>query len=328
MKPFATLFLGAAVACAPQPTPESEPAAERRIPIETPRGTFEVWAERVGENPDIKVLLLHGGPGATHEAFEIFEDYLPQAGIEFYYYDQLGSANSDRPSDTPDLWEIPRFVDEVEQVRVALGLDADNFFLLGSSWGGILAIEYALAHGEHLKGMVVSNMMASIPAYNTYANDVLMATMDPEVLAELRAFEAAEDYHNPRYMELLIEHHYVDHFLRMPAEQWPDAIKRGMGNLNAEIYVSMQGPSELGASGKLAEWDRTAELKSIDVPTLVIGATHDTMDPEHMAWMAEQFPNGRYLHCPDGSHLAMWDDTEVYVDGLIAFLRDVDAGSF
>ena len=123
----------------------------RLIPIETPIGTFRVWTKRVGNNPTMKVLLLHGGPGATHEYLEAFDSYLPGAGIEYYYYDQLGSAFSDQP-DKPALWELPRFVDEVEQVRQALGLDASNFYLYGQSWGGILAIEYALAHQENLKG--------------------------------------------------------------------------------------------------------------------------------------------------------------------------------
>ncbi len=139
----------------------------RRIPIETPKGRFRVWTKRIGNNPSTKLLILHGGPGATHEYFEAFESYLPAAGVEFYYYDQLGSSYSDRPDD-PDLWEIDRFVDEVEQVRRALGLDLDNFFLLGRSWGGALAIEYALRYQQHLKGLIISNMMASILPHGTY----------------------------------------------------------------------------------------------------------------------------------------------------------------
>lgn len=294
------------------------------IPIQTPSGTFRVWTKRVGNNPTMKVLLLHGGPGASHEYLEAFDSYFPGAGIEYYYYDQLGSAYSDQP-DAPELWDIPRFVDEVEQVRVALGLDASNFYLYGQSWGGILAIEYALAHQEKLKGLIISNMMASIPAYNKYAEDVLMASMDPAVLNEIKALEAAEEYGNPRYMELLIEHHYVHHILRMPPDEWPDPVNRAFANINNDIYIPMQGPSELGASGKLVDWDRTAELAEIAVPTLVIGAQYDTMDPDHMEWMANALPNGRYLYCPNGSHFAMYDDQETYFEGLIQFLREVDA---
>lgn len=294
----------------------------RLIPIDTPRGRFRVWTKRIGNNPDAKLLFLHGGPACTHEYFEAADTHLPAAGIEYYYYDQLGSAYSDQPDD-PELWEIDRFVDEVETVRRALGLTRDNFFLLGHSWGGILAIEYALKHQEHLKGLVISNMMASIPAYNAYANDVLMPAMDQGVLAEVKALEAAQDYENPRYMELLIEHHYVHHVLRMPADQWPDPVNRAIKNINQSIYVPLQGPSELGASGKLAGWDRFADLEVITVPTLVIGATHDTMDPRHLEAMAARLPAGRFLLCPNGSHLAMYDDQEVYFDGLTRFIADV-----
>ena len=295
---------------------------ERLIPIATPRGEFKVWTERHGSNDRCKLLLLHGGPGATHEYFESFNDHLPAAGIEYYYYDQLGSAYSDQPDD-PDLWELPRFVDEVEQVRHALGLGRDNFFLLGHSWGGILAIEYALAHPRELKGLVISNMMASIPAYNEYAENVLMPAMDQAALAEIKALEAAQDVENPRYMELLVPQHYVRHVLRMPVEDWPDPVNRAFAHLNRSIYVPLQGPSELGLSGKLIDWDRTRDLGRIDVPALVIGARHDTMDPAHMEWMAGELPRGRYLHCPDGSHLAMYDDQRTYFDGLIDFIKTV-----
>ena len=296
----------------------------RMIPITTPKGDFRVWTKRVGNNPRTKLLLLHGGPAATHEYFEACDSYLPAAGIEYYYYDQLGSAYSDQPDD-PDLWELDRFVDEVEQVRQALGLNRDNFYLLGHSWGGILAIEYALQHQRHLKGLVISNMMSSIPAYNEYANTVLMPAMDQDALAEIKRLEAAHDIENPRYMELLIPQHYVQHVLRMPVEQWPDAVNRAFNKINQPIYVSMQGPSELGASGKLADWNRTDDLARIRVPALVIGATHDTMDPAYLEGMAGRMPAGRYLHCPNGSHMALYDDQVTYFEGLIAFIRGVEA---
>jgi proline iminopeptidase len=299
----------------------------KMIPIETQKGTFRVWTKRVGNNPRMKVLLLHGGPGATHEYLEAFDSYFPAAGIEYYYYDQLGSFYSDQP-DEPELWEIPRFVDEVEQVRQALGLDRENFYLYGQSWGGILAMEYALAHQEHLKALIISNMMASAPEYGEYARTALMPEMEPAVLAEIQGYEAAGDYENPRFMDLLQEHHYVHHVLRMPTEEWPDPVIRGFAHINPNIYIPLQGPSELGIKGKLERWDRTADLKEITVPTLVIGARYDTMDPGHMERMAASLPNGRYLYCPEGSHLAMYDDQEVYFEGLIRFIKDVDAGRF
>ena len=299
----------------------------RMIPIHTAQGDFRVWTKRVGNNPRLKVLLLHGGPGFTHEYLEAFDGYFPGAGIEYYYYDQLGSAYSDQP-DQDDLWEIPRFVDEVEQVRKALGLDKNNFFLFGHSWGGLLAIEYALAHPEQLKGLVISDMMSSIPAYNEYAEKTLMPEMDPKALAGIRALEAAGKTDDPHYMELLIPNHYEKHLLRMPADQWPDPLQRAMKHLNTKVYGLMQGPSELGASGRLAHWDRTADLGKIAAPTLAIGARYDTMDPAAMEMMSKQVRKGRFLFCPNGSHLSMYDDQKTYMEGIIRFLGDVNAGRF
>jgi proline iminopeptidase len=296
----------------------------RRVAIDTPKGRFSVWTKRVGNNPDLKVLLLHGGPGSTHEYLEACDSYLPAAGVEYYYYDQLGSGFSDQPDD-PSLWKVERFVDEVEQVRRALDLDRENFVLYGQSWGGILAMEYALAHQEHLRGLVISNMMASAPAYTAYAHQVLMPAMDPGVVAEITALEAAGDTANPRYMELLVPAFYERHLLRMPAGSWPDPVQRGFAHINPKIYVPMQGPSELGMSpdAELANWDRLAELDQIEVPTLVIGARYDTMDPAHLEMMAGLLPNGRYLHCPEGSHLALYDDQETYFAGLTDFLANL-----
>ncbi|MGE5831227.1 MAG: proline iminopeptidase-family hydrolase, partial [Micromonosporaceae bacterium] len=184
----------------------------RKIPVSTPAGRYGVWVKRVGNNPRLRVLLLHGGPGSTHEYLEACDSFLPAAGIEYYHYDQLGSGFSDQP-DEPSLWELDRFVDEVEQVRRALGLGPENFVLYGHSWGGMLAIEYALSYQQHLRGLVISNMMASVPAYNEYAERVLMPRMDPAAVAEIKELEAKRDTENPRYMELLMQQHYVDHVL-------------------------------------------------------------------------------------------------------------------
>jgi len=297
----------------------------RWIPVEAGAETYNVWVKRVGSDPSRRVLLLHGGPGATHEYLEAFDSYFPEAAIEYYYYDQLGSHFSDQPDD-PALWNVDRFVDEVEQVRRQLRLGPDDFYLYGHSWGGILAIEYALKYPENLKGLIISNMMSSVPAYNAYAEEVLKPAMDPEALAELEAFEAAGDFENPRYVELLMEQHYVHHVLRMPLDEWPEPVQRSFANINPDVYVLMQGPSELGLRGTLEGWDRSGDLARIRTPTLVIGSRYDTMDPAHMEWMASQLPNGRHLYCPDGSHMAMYDDQKTYFRGLVDFIQSVDAG--
>ncbi len=288
-------------------------------------GKYKVWTKRIGNNPRIKVLLLHGGPACTHEYWECMESFLPQQGIEFYYYDQLGSAYSDQPNDT-SLWNLPRFVEEVEQVRQALRLNKDNFFLLGHSWGGILAAEYALKYQQNLKGLIISNMMMSCPAYGKYADDVLAKQMEPKVLAEIQDLESKGDFANPHYMELLMANFYNQHICRIPLDQWPEPLKRSFTKINQTIYVSMQGPSEFGVSGKLEKWDVTAKLPDLKVPTLVIGATHDTMDPNHMKMVSEKVQKGRFLLCPEGSHMSMWDDQAHYFPGLISFIKDVDSG--
>jgi proline iminopeptidase len=298
------------------------------IPITTPKGTFKVWTKRVGNNPKMKVLLLHGGPGFTHEAFECFDGFLPNEGIEYYYYDQLDSYYSDQPKDST-LWTTERFVEEVEQVRQALQLTKDNFYLYGQSWGGMLAMEYALKYQQNLKGLVISNMMASLPEYEKYAAEVLGPQLPPEVLKEIKEMEANKDFGNPRYEELVMEHYYTEHILRLPLEEWPDPVMRAMKHFSLNIYVFMQVYSEFGITGNasLKGWDISNRLKEISVPTLVIGAVHDTMDPKYMEWMSHEVQNGRFL-LTQGSHLSQFDDQKTYMNGLIKFIKDVDSGDF
>lgn len=292
------------------------------LPISTPAGEQRVWIKRTGNNPDFKLLILHGGPAMGHDYLEVFDAYLPATGVEFYQYDQLGSGWSDRP-DNDDLWTIDRYVDEVDQVREAIGGNASNFCLLGQSWGGILAIEYALAHPDQVKCLVISNMMASIPDYNRYAEEVLIPQKDPEKVALVKKLEAEGKTDDPAYFETLIPMWYEQHILRRPVAEWPHGMARSNERYNPHIYTLMQGPSEMGASGRLVDWDRTNDLVNIDVPALVISGKYDTMDPAHMAMMADTLPQGELL-ATEGSHLAMYDDQEAYFAGLKAFLAKMN----
>jgi len=302
-----------------------ESAGVKMIPIKTPVGDFKVWTKRFGSNPKIKILLLHGGPAMTHEYMECFETFFQRQGFEFYEYDQLGSYYSDQPKDS-SLWTVDRFVEEVEQVRQAIGADSSNFYLLGNSWGGILAMEYALKYQKNLKSLLVANMVASAPEYAKYAEDVLAKQMKPEVLAEVKELEAKKDFANPRYMELLMPNFYKEHLCRLT--DFPDAFNRSMKHANGEIYTMMQGPSEFGISGRLANWDIKNRLKEITVPTLMVGAKHDTMDPKAMEEQSKMVKKGQFLYCPNGSHLSMWDDQKVFMTGVIKFIKDVDTGAF
>jgi proline iminopeptidase len=254
---------------------------------------------------------------------ECFETFFQREGFEFYEYDQLGSYYSDQPTDST-LWTNERFVEEVEQVRKAIGADASNFYILGNSWGGILGMEYALKYQQNLKGLLVSNMVASAPEYGRYADEVLAKQMKSQVLTEIRAIEAKKDFANPRYMELLIPNFYKEHICRLP--EWPDGLNRSMKHGNNTIYVQMQGPSEFGIGGSLAKWDIKNRLKEIAVPTLMIGGKYDTMDPKAMEEQSKMVQKGSYLYCPKGSHLSMWDDQKVYMKGVISFIKSVDSG--
>lgn len=282
-------------------------------------GKYKVWTKRLGpEDPrSLKVLLLHGGPGFTHEYFECFEDFLPPAGVTIHYYDQLGSAYSDQPND-PTLWTLPRFVEEVEEVRTGLGLE--QFVLLGHSWGGMLGIEYALSHQRHLRGLVISNMTAGVQAYLKRTAQ-LKNLLTPANRARLAELEARGDYDHPDYQRIMMEDAYPQMICR--TKPWPDPVVRSAAHANLAIYNQMQGKSEFLVTGNLKDWERWDRLHEITVPTLTIGAEHDEMDPEDMRRMARLLPKGRNLYCPNGSHMAMWDDQQTYFDGLLGFLKSI-----
>jgi proline iminopeptidase len=263
------------------------------------------------------VLLLHGGPGFGHEYLEAMEAFLPEAGIEMYYYDQLGNYNSDQPDD-PSLWTLSRYVEEVEEVRRGLGLD--HFVLYGHSFGGMLAIEYALRYQQHLRGLVISNMTASIDAYVTHVTR-FKRQLPPASLARLTALEAKGAYDSAEYTEIMMNELYPKMLCR--TKPWPDAVNRSFRHMNELIYTQMQGRSEFAVTGNLKGWDRWNRLSEIRTRTLTIGATFDEMDPADMKRMARMMPNATSAICQDGSHFCMWDDQAFYFQHLLKFLRSV-----
>ena len=294
-------------------------AGIRMIPVAG--GKYKVWTKRFGPssgNASVNVLLLHGGPGFSHEYLEAFESFLPLAGTEMYYYDQLGCNNSDQPSD-PDataLWTLARYTEEVEEVRRSLGLD--HFVLLGHSWGGILALEYALNYQQHLRGLVISNMTAGTQSY-LKRTAALKQLLTSDSLAKLTALEAKEDYDNPEYERLMMEELYPKMICRI--KPWPEPVDRAFRHSNQKIYVQMQGKSEFLVTGNLKDWERWDRLHEIKVKALTIGAEHDEMDPADMKKMATLMQNATNAYCPNGSHLCMWDDQAVYFENLLKFLR-------
>ena len=282
-------------------------------------GKYNVWTKKIG-NSSTKMLTLHGGPGATHEYFECFEDFLPQAGIEFYYYDQLGSAYSDQPKDK-SLWTVERFREEVEQVRASLGLD--GFYLYGQSWGGMLGIEYALKYQRHLKALIVSNMTASIASYVKYVNK-LRQKFPVKIRETLKKYETKGEYDAPEYQEVVFKKLYTKHFCRL--DPWPDPIMRMFKHLNTEVYNTVNGPNEFVVTGTYKEWDRWKEIRAIKVPTLLIVGRHDTMSVEDIQEMGKRISNSRVAICEKGAHFSMYDDQQTYFHELLRFVRDVETG--
>jgi len=280
-------------------------------------GKYKVWTKQMGSGP-IKVLLLHGGPGFPHDYLEAMESFLPQAGIEMYYYDLLGVGNSDVPDD-PALWTLARYTSEVEEVRRGLGLD--QFVLFGHSWGGVLAMEYALHYQQHLRGLVISNMTAGTKSYLKRTAALKEQLLSPASLARLNKLEAAKAYDNPDYTQILMNQLYPQMICRL--KPWPEPVERAFRKQNEKIYNQMQGKSEFEVTGNLKDWERWDRLHEIKVKALTIGSRYDEMDPADMQKMATLMSNASYAYCPNGSHLDLWDDQAVYFRHLLAFLHAV-----
>ena len=261
-------------------------------------GKYKVWTKRMGKG-DVKCLLLHGGPGSSHDYLECFESFLPQAGIEMYYYDQLGAGNSDRPEDE-SLWNLDRYLDEVEEVRQGLALT--DFVLYGHSWGGILTMEYALRyqHDGHLRAIVISNMVSSIDAILASAAK-WKGILPADILRKVDEIEEKEDWDNPEYEKIMMDHLYPKMVCRL--QPWPEPVTRGFRLMNQQIYVQMQGHSEFVVTGNLRGWTCHDRLHNITLRTLVIGAQNDEVTPEDCKKMAEVLPNAEVVICPQGSHM-------------------------
>lgn len=274
----------------------------------------KVWTKRVG-NSRIKLLLLHGGPGLSHDYMNCFADILPGEGYEVHLYDQLGCDLSDRPQDRA-LWTLERYVTEVEEVRQAL--DLTNFILIGHSWGSVLAIEYALRHQDRLRAMILSNMTASAADYDAY-NSRLEAQLPDHARKTLQQIQTTGGYESPAYGDIIQNIYFPAHAIRM--KPWPEEVMRSLQNANPAIGNALIGPDQFRFTGELEHWDRWQALKRITVPTLTIGAAHDFMNPVSIRREAAILPRGECFISQTGSHLAMWDDQKSYFAAVDRFLR-------
>jgi proline iminopeptidase len=281
-------------------------------------GNHQVWVKHVAASrPALPVLTLHGGPGFPHFYFECFEDFLPGAGISYWYYDQLGCGFSDKPDDA-SLWNIERFTQEIELVRSALGLE--RMVLLGHSWGGLQCIEYALQHPDRVAGLVISNMTASTASYVKYLA-VLRRELPPAKLKRLEELERAKEYDSPEYEAIVFDDLYHRHVCRL--DPWPEPVARAVRFLSAPVYNAIQGASEFEVTGNMKNWDRWNDLARIKAPTLLLGGRYDEINPQDMREMAKRMPDAQVVICENGSHLSMYDDQQSYFSALLPFLSRV-----
>jgi proline iminopeptidase len=284
----------------------------------------QVWTKKIGDGK-IKVLLLHGGPAIPHDYLECFEDFLPKEGMEIYYYDQLGCGNSDAPADT-SLYNINRYVQEVEQVRKGLGLD--NFYIVGHSWGAMLAMEYLAKYQNHVKGAVFSNMTAGMKDYVSYIKQLKQTIFSPWEISVFDSLDRLGKYDSPQYTDLLMNKLYTRVLCQMPVEKWPEPLMRSFKKANHAVYIQMQGVDEFHVTGNFKNWEFWGMLPKISIPVLVLGGMDDEMNPESIKREGALLPYSRTYLCPAGSHMAMYDDQQNYFTSLVTFLKDVDGGTY
>jgi L-proline amide hydrolase len=292
-------------------------AAEGRLPF---RG-YEVWYRVVGDREEpgkLPVLLLHGGPGGTHDYLESLEA-VAETGRRAIFSDQLGCGRSDLPDD-PSLYTVELFVDEVGVVRRELGLERIHLF--GNSWGGMLAMEYALTQPEGLASLVLASSPASIPQW-VGETGRLRSHLPEDVQQTLERHEAAGTTDSQEYRDACLVF-YKRHVCRL--DEWPDYVLRSFDFLeqNGLVYRTMNGPSEFHVTGTLREWDVTSRLGEIRIPTLVVSGEHDEATPAINRTVSEGIPGARSVILPGCSHMAHAENPEAYVELLDGFFSEME----
>jgi len=279
----------------------------------------QVWYRIVGtDRPGIPILCLHGGPGMAHDYLENLTDLARNRPVIFY--DQLGSGRSERPDDE-SLWTVGRFVEELAAVQQALSLE--QLHLFGNSWGGWLALQYALDRRPQLNSLILSSSPPSVPRWIADCA-TLRAQLDQPVRAVLDRHEAAGHFSCPEY-QWAITHFYRRHLCRV--DPWPDSVERTFAGMSEQVYNTMWGPSEFGpVTGRLRDWDVTDRLAEIRVPTLVTGGRYDEARPDHLALLADGISGSEMVIFEDSSHMAFIEEHELYLRTIEDFLARVEAG--
>ena len=274
---------------------------------------YHLWTQTRGQGK-IQLMTLHGGPGGTNEVFENFAEQLAPYGVQVTRYDQLGSWYSDQPDwDDPAIrakfLNISYYVDEVEEVRQQLGLD--HFYLLGQSWGGVLAIEYALKYGAHLKGLILSSMIDNLDEYIDNINAIREKMFSPAQVAYMKHIEAEHAFDDPKYQQLVAE--LGEHYLHHAADPQPRHL---ISTMATPVYNYFQGDNEFVMVGALKDWDRRADIGKITVPTYLTFGGHETMPLAAAQRMQKSIPHATLHITPNAGHGQMLDNPVDYFQHL------------
>ncbi len=285
------------------------------VPVED---GYKVWYWSIGggdKEEHIPLIVLHGGPGVPHDYLENLKA-LASEQQRVIFYDQLGCGHSDQPNE-PERWQVQRFVEEVDMVRRALGLE--RVHILGQSWGGMLAIEYALTQPKGLVSLVLANTTASIPLWIAEANR-LRNELPLEVNAVLTQHEEAGTTDSQEYHDAM-DVFYERHVLRV--KPMPDYVQRSFDGIG-QVYLTMNGPSEFHVIGVIKDWDRTARLGEIKVPTLIISGRYDESTPMINEILHRGIAGSEWVLLENSSHLAHVEEPELYMQTVQKFLAHVE----
>jgi proline-specific peptidase len=277
-----------------------------------------VWYRRDGSGDRTPLLILHGGPGAASYYVEPLAERM-SAHRPTIVYDQLGCGRSEKPDD-PSLWTLDRSVEEVDQVRRALGLERCH--LLGQSWGGWLSVEYMCRQPQSIAGLVLASTSASLPQFVAEAKRLIEELPEPArtTLVELGA---RGEYDLPEY-KTAVKEFYRRHVCRL--DPWPEALQRTDRELvNNQVYLTMNGPTEFDVIGNLRDWDRTSDLHLIDGPTLVTVGRYDELTPACSETLRDGIACARMVVFEESAHCAHLEEPELYARVVEEFLTEVDA---
>ncbi len=272
-----------------------------------------VWYRMVGtESEGVPLLMLHGGPGFSHDYLASLEEMSDERPVVFY--DQLGSGQSDRPADE-SLWTLQRFVEELGQVREALGLD--RVHILGSSWGSMLATEYMLSRPRGVVSLVFAGPALSAPRWEEDVRG-LLSGLSEESRRIILECEEAEDYDSEDYERAVMEF-TQKHVCRV--SPWPDYVQSSFETVNEDVYRQMWGPSEFTVTGTLRHFDRVDQLRRIRIPVLFICGRYDEATPATTEYYHRNLPGSEFHVVEDASHMQHVEQPEEFMGRVGDFLR-------